>query len=204
MTNKLSIKDFKEIARERGGKCLSDVYVNSYTKLRFRCWCGQEWEGRPDNIKRGHWCPTCGSKRRKFSSINESRERYNLKRKFNWRGDVAELLAKYRFQAYMTKGYRNAGRFIDLIDRPADVEFLKLHWNSIDLFRIRDGALELFEVKSRTSGVKRRFDLTEKCVDCYQSALEKGITVVLVIVYFYRSEERRVGKECRSRWSPYH
>ena len=24
------------------------------------------------------------------------------------------------------------------------------------------------------------------------------------IVYFGRSEERRVGKECRSRWSPYH
>ena len=23
-------------------------------------------------------------------------------------------------------------------------------------------------------------------------------------VGFYRSEERRVGKECRSRWSPYH
>ena len=22
--------------------------------------------------------------------------------------------------------------------------------------------------------------------------------------YFMRSEERRVGKECRSRWSPYH
>ena len=23
-------------------------------------------------------------------------------------------------------------------------------------------------------------------------------------VYYRRSEERRVGKECRSRWSPYH
>src|SRR5260370_28297433 len=23
-------------------------------------------------------------------------------------------------------------------------------------------------------------------------------------VYWWRSEERRVGKECRSRWSPYH
>src|SRR5258708_35857986 len=23
-------------------------------------------------------------------------------------------------------------------------------------------------------------------------------------IYFRRSEERRVGKECRSRWSPYH
>ena len=22
--------------------------------------------------------------------------------------------------------------------------------------------------------------------------------------YYWRSEERRVGKECRSRWSPYH
>ena len=22
--------------------------------------------------------------------------------------------------------------------------------------------------------------------------------------YYFRSEERRVGKECRSRWSPYH
>ena len=22
--------------------------------------------------------------------------------------------------------------------------------------------------------------------------------------YYHRSEERRVGKECRSRWSPYH
>ena len=25
-----------------------------------------------------------------------------------------------------------------------------------------------------------------------------------VIRHMYRSEERRVGKECRSRWSPYH
>ena len=24
------------------------------------------------------------------------------------------------------------------------------------------------------------------------------------ITFFVRSEERRVGKECRSRWSPYH
>ena len=23
-------------------------------------------------------------------------------------------------------------------------------------------------------------------------------------IHFFRSEERRVGKECRSRWSPYH
>ena len=37
--------------------------------------------------------------------------------------------------------------------------------------------------------------------------LEDTGTVVTVgdgIVRIHRSEERRVGKECRSRWSPYH
>ena len=29
----------------------------------------------------------------------------------------------------------------------------------------------------------------------------KGFYMLLIL---YRSEERRVGKECRSRWSPYH
>ena len=35
----------------------------------------------------------------------------------------------------------------------------------------------------------------------YNSIKEEIITGVLP---FGRSEERRVGKECRSRWSPYH
>ena len=30
------------------------------------------------------------------------------------------------------------------------------------------------------------------------------IDLVVVNLYPFRSEERRVGKECRSRWSPYH
>ena len=33
-------------------------------------------------------------------------------------------------------------------------------------------------------------------------ALRLGAGVVITITF--RSEERRVGKECRSRWSPYH
>ena len=30
------------------------------------------------------------------------------------------------------------------------------------------------------------------------------ILLSIAILSFLRSEERRVGKECRSRWSPYH
>ena len=37
----------------------------------------------------------------------------------------------------------------------------------------------------------------------YQGLLLQ-IIAVIGILYFPRSEERRVGKECRSRWSPYH
>ena len=45
-----------------------------------------------------------------------------------------------------------------------------------------------------------------------KSALAKAIgkevlnnaDVIITTAYNARSEERRVGKECRSRWSPYH
>ena len=36
------------------------------------------------------------------------------------------------------------------------------------------------------------------------TAAEWFFTIVFTIEYILRSEERRVGKECRSRWSPYH
>src|SRR3712207_9528823 len=46
-------------------------------------------------------------------------------------------------------------------------------------------------------------------MDCYiQSATEEGLAPpgkhTMSLYVQYRSEERRVGKECRSRWSPYH
>ena len=36
-----------------------------------------------------------------------------------------------------------------------------------------------------------------------RSAAVKGL-IQIFCIFFRRSEERRVGKECRSRWSPYH
>ena len=37
-----------------------------------------------------------------------------------------------------------------------------------------------------------------------RSWVKKDLAVIYVIECSARSEERRVGKECRSRWSPYH
>ena len=37
-----------------------------------------------------------------------------------------------------------------------------------------------------------------------KTTMAHGVAYALYGVSFFRSEERRVGKECRSRWSPYH
>ena len=36
------------------------------------------------------------------------------------------------------------------------------------------------------------------------SGVQIRFAEALTVLPFLRSEERRVGKECRSRWSPYH
>ena len=44
---------------------------------------------------------------------------------------------------------------------------------------------------------------TEKMVELIREAGKNGAELI-VFPELIRSEERRVGKECRSRWSPYH
>ena len=49
----------QRIARKKGGECLSKQYVNSNTKLKWKCKRKHIWEALLDNIMRGHWCPYC-------------------------------------------------------------------------------------------------------------------------------------------------
>lgn len=50
----------KEIAKDRGGKCLSTSYINNQAPLKWRCGEGHEWEAGFANVKqRGSWCPVC-------------------------------------------------------------------------------------------------------------------------------------------------
>lgn len=61
---KLTIEEIKEIAKSRGGECLSNHYINGNTKLRWRCYFNHEWMATPDNVKNnGSWCPICANKR---------------------------------------------------------------------------------------------------------------------------------------------
>jgi hypothetical protein len=67
---------FHQIAKERGGACLSDEYVSSKTPLAFRCTLGHEWSSQPTLVRKKHWCPHCaavarqeGQRQKKFASV---------------------------------------------------------------------------------------------------------------------------------------
>jgi hypothetical protein len=71
----LGIDVLDALARERGGVCLSRVYVNSQTHLRWRCAESHEWEAIPASIRRGSWCPVCALDRRVSRTADARRPR---------------------------------------------------------------------------------------------------------------------------------
>ena len=54
---KPDIEEMGRRAAERGGKCLSAVYVNSVTKLDWQCSEGHIWQTKPNTALR-RWCPS--------------------------------------------------------------------------------------------------------------------------------------------------
>jgi hypothetical protein len=57
---RLTLLDMKNLAKERGGECLSSKYINDSTKLRWRCKQGHIWYTAAYTVRRGKWCPDCG------------------------------------------------------------------------------------------------------------------------------------------------
>ncbi len=56
-----TIRDMQELARSRGGQCLSTKFVDIKTKLKWKCTFEHEWEATPRLLKAGHWCPECAA-----------------------------------------------------------------------------------------------------------------------------------------------
>lgn len=67
---RLSLVDMQVVAESRGGRCISETYVNCDTHLRWQCRSGHEWEAKPASIRRGSWCPICA---RRLGSIDGMR-----------------------------------------------------------------------------------------------------------------------------------
>lgn len=64
-SKKLSIIDIQKLALEKGGKCLSEKYINAHLMLTWECTHGHRWEASFANIKYGKaWCPRCSKRKR--------------------------------------------------------------------------------------------------------------------------------------------
>ncbi len=55
----LTISEMQDLAKLKGGNCLSTEYINARTKLLWECKNGHQWEAVPLSIKRGSWCSIC-------------------------------------------------------------------------------------------------------------------------------------------------
>ena len=88
------IDELRILAVSRGGRLLSDFYVNNNTKLRWRCSRGHEWEAVPSSIKVGRWCRKCGIK---CSAIKRARTI-----------DEMQALAKAKGGVCLSVSYRNS------------------------------------------------------------------------------------------------
>ena len=65
---RLGLKDADEVARTRGGMCLSTSYLNNREHLRWRCGKGHVWLASLNNVKDGgSWCPECALESQRLS-----------------------------------------------------------------------------------------------------------------------------------------
>jgi hypothetical protein len=63
-----------EIAKEWGGKLLTDQYKNGHEKLKWVCFKGHDFELEGAKVRQGAWCQICrrmiGGMRRKVAAGN--------------------------------------------------------------------------------------------------------------------------------------
>lgn len=86
----------QECASQKGGVCLSQVYVNINTKMAWRCARGHEWAVKLNGIRWGSWCPTC-----------KGIENSNLKRNPRGLEEARQLAARHSIEL-LSEEYESA------------------------------------------------------------------------------------------------
>jgi hypothetical protein len=59
-STRLGIEYAKTLAISKAGKCLSEVYVNSNSRLSWQCEFGHVWQATLSKVKNNRWCHICG------------------------------------------------------------------------------------------------------------------------------------------------
>ena len=84
-------------AAKKGGKLISNIYINARTPLKWECEFSHTWTNTWDHINRGQWCPECSSFKteKKVKSLLETALGFTLsKHNFTYNNN------KYQFDRY--------------------------------------------------------------------------------------------------------
>jgi len=74
-----SIEWARQLAEDKGGKCLSSEYINNSTKLTWLCENKHEWSAAAGSIQQGRWCPVCAGKMPPDMALNDLRQVAHLR-----------------------------------------------------------------------------------------------------------------------------
>lgn len=66
----------QELAKARGGRCLTLNYPGSAAKWHWLCHRGHSWQALLASVKKGHWCRECASMNRLSKPDSKARLRY--------------------------------------------------------------------------------------------------------------------------------
>jgi|ETNmetMinimDraft_13_1059891.scaffolds.fasta_scaffold330035_1 hypothetical protein len=74
-----TINDMHELAKSKKGKCLSEIYLNAHSKLKWQCEFGHVWKTAPNGIIYSNtWCPACADIRLgKRSTLKDGFQKMN-------------------------------------------------------------------------------------------------------------------------------
>lgn len=90
------LKEMQQFAASKGGKCLSDLYVDSHTKLKWQCNKDHIWEATPTHVLADRsWCPYCAHNHRlsiedvkRLAEVKNGKllsdKYFNAKQKLKW------------------------------------------------------------------------------------------------------------------------
>lgn len=104
---KKTISECHLTAENHGGHCLTNVYINKYTKMSWKCHMNHIWQARYNDVMKGSWCNECLK-----GSIQECQE-YARKRN----GDCLSTHYKNKYQKLNWKcerGHTWEARFNDI------------------------------------------------------------------------------------------
>ena len=71
-----AMKALQDLARDRGGRLLSDTYIAEDPGVEFVCAEGHRFHATPKNVRRGSWCRRCPSLRRTVADMQAIAERH--------------------------------------------------------------------------------------------------------------------------------